>query len=86
MIAWKEDGMATTKPRWPDPNTVVEKATRGIIDERTASVEILDVPDEEILQAEGLTEAEARSLAEPTGPIMDGRAVGRSPRKQVHQV
>ena len=78
--------MATTRTRWPDPKTVVDKAARGIIDETTASVEILDVPDAEILQAEGLTEEEARRLVESTETIPNGRAMTRRHKPRAHQM
>ncbi len=82
--------MATTKARWPDPKTALDKARRGIIDETTASVEILDVPNEEILRAEGLTEVEARRLAEPTETdpetMPNGRAMNRRQKPRVHQI
>ena len=45
----------------------------------------LDVPDEEILRAEGLTEAEARDLAQPTETIPNGRGVNRRHKPRMHQ-
>ncbi len=54
--------MATTSTRWPDPKTAAEKARRGIIDDSTASPDVLDMPDDEILKAAGLTAAEAERI------------------------
>jgi hypothetical protein len=50
--------------RWPSPEEVLDKARRGVLDDRMAAVPPYDLDPDEILSAEDVAELERRIAEE----------------------